>query len=350
MSRQDQSVSDNSTAIQAGGSVIINQGMTPAQMAEVMVTVVTTVKQFTDEARKEVDGRLDDFRNRVLEEFADTTKANSEAFRSPDFQFMLGEAQTAYARSGDSAVRDTLSDIIARRSLVKDASREALTLNDAAARAPRLTTDEFSALSLNYICRNTHYNGLRRPQDLAGMLARVIMPLFEMASEERSVFWHIEAQSLGRLDYLRGADLRDLWSDAYAGLLGKGFSLEQTEGYVNADRLALMKEAFIPCYRDRSKFQPFGLRLEDFRGVCLQKGIVEHEITNIWNLYKGTIPQGSDFWAMLEADVAGISAFARYWDNSPIKALELNSVGIAIAHANAKRVVGFDAPLGIWIK
>jgi hypothetical protein len=38
------------------------------------------------------------------------------------------------------------------------------------------------------------------------------------------------------------------------------------------------------------------------------------------------------------------------WTNTPLKGFKLTSLGIAIGHANARRVVGFDAPLDIWIK
>lgn len=263
---------------------------------------------------------------------------------------MLGEAQTAYARSGDTAVRDTLVDIIARRSKAKNASREALTLNDAAARAPRLTIEEFSTLSLAYICRYTVFNGLQSVSDFNRFLANTIMPLFETVSMESTSFWHIEAQSLGRTNILSGIDLRTSWAQNYGGLLGTGLTMEQARSYMGDGRVDLAEKIVVPCVRDTDKFQPKGQNLKAYLTNCEQSGATEAELSNMWNMHGNTIPQGDAFWSMLEKDVPGIAAFGDFWEKTSIKGLELNSVGIAIAHANAKRVVGLDAPLSIWIR
>ena len=75
------------------------------------------------EANELVEKRLASFREEVLKEFSPAGKGRPEAFREPDFQYLLGDAQIAYARSGDEAVRDTLVDIISRRSLETERNR-----------------------------------------------------------------------------------------------------------------------------------------------------------------------------------------------------------------------------------
>ena len=37
------------------------------------------------------------------------------------------------------------------------------------------------------------------------------------------------------------------------------------------------------------------------------------------------------------------------WENSPLKSFSLTSVGIAIGHANIKRLIGEFSDLSIWI-
>lgn len=151
MTDQDQRVTEGSTALQAARDiVVVHQGISPDKMSEILVSMATQLSLYRDEAMQVVNARMDSFRDEILKRFAEEGQANSAAFRDPDFQYLIGEAQNAYARSGDEAVRDTLVDIIARRSLETGRTRLALTLNDAATKAPFLTAEEFAALSLVY--------------------------------------------------------------------------------------------------------------------------------------------------------------------------------------------------------
>ena len=52
---------------------------------------------------------------------------------------------------------------------------------------------------------------------------------------------------------------------------------------------------------------------------------------------------------MIAPAVPNIADLTKAWEDTPMKSLKLNSVGIAIGHANAARVINFDAPLEIWI-
>jgi polyhydroxyalkanoate synthesis regulator protein len=138
MSRQDQNqrVAEGGEAYQAGRDVVIHNGMSTEQMTEIMVSMARQFSIFQADAMRTVDERLGSFREEVLKTFAEPNRANPEAFRDPDFQYLLNEAQEAYARSGDDVVRDTLVDIIARRSLETGRTRMAMALNDAATRLP----------------------------------------------------------------------------------------------------------------------------------------------------------------------------------------------------------------------
>jgi hypothetical protein len=149
MTRQDQSVDAGGVAMQAGRDVVVHQGISAEQMTEIMVAMGKQVAVFADEARRIADERIAVFRHSILKRFAEPNRADPEAFKEPDFQYLLADAQEAVARSGDEAVRETLVDIVARRSLEKNRSRLALTLNDAATRAANLTQNEFAALLLS---------------------------------------------------------------------------------------------------------------------------------------------------------------------------------------------------------
>jgi hypothetical protein len=123
MTKQDQDVEAGGSAIQAGRDVVIHQGVSPEQMASIMGAMAKQLSAFHNEALQLTNARMDFFQKEILKRFAQPGRANPDAFRDPDFQYLLGDAQEAVARSGDEAVRDTLVDIVARRSLEPTRSR-----------------------------------------------------------------------------------------------------------------------------------------------------------------------------------------------------------------------------------
>ena len=154
MTGQDQRVSDGGQA-QAGPDGAIYGDMSPDQMTKIMVSMAKQLSIFHADAMKIVDERLASFREEVIKTFVQPGRADPNAFRDPDFQYVLNEAQEAYARSGDEALRNTLMNLIARRSLEPKRNRIAVTLNDAVTKAPALTVNEFAELSLVYLVRYT---------------------------------------------------------------------------------------------------------------------------------------------------------------------------------------------------
>ena len=154
MPDQDQQVESGAQAVQAGRDIIY-RGMSSEQMMQIMTAMADQLVIYRSVASEIAQRRCDELRNELIEKFATGRNANPEAFKDPDFQYMVTEAHKAYARSGDGAVRDTLVDVIARRSLETERNRMAITLDEAAIRVPLFGRNEFAALSLAYLVRHT---------------------------------------------------------------------------------------------------------------------------------------------------------------------------------------------------
>lgn len=348
LSKQQQTASSGATAVQAQGPVTINQGLSIPQMTQIMQEVRDVTATYTKEALQRVEARADDFEKTILEKFEDREKTNSEAFRDPDFQMMLRDTQRAYVRSGDQNVKMALADIIARRSLAADNSRLALTLNDAAERAPRLVKIDFSILSLCYLARYTRNQGIGNPAEFAGYVKRILMPFVGEAQPLQAAFWHLEAQSCGRLG-MGEAVLRELWKRTYAGVLGQGITMDMALQAAEESEQEHIKTVLIPCFHDKSLFQPMALSLDIFEERFGHLPISATTLKSVWNAFADTVPNRAKLIDMLKPDVPDIEELFRFWDDTPIKQFELNSVGIAIGHANASRIIDFSADLGIWV-
>jgi hypothetical protein len=347
MSRQDQNVEAGGTALQAGQDIVIHHGVSPEQMSEIMVAIAKTAAMFTKEALDVANARIDDFRDEVLKRFSQDGKADPEAFKDPDFQYLLRDAQEAIARSGDEAVRDTLVDIIARRSMEKTRTRLAITLNDAATKAVNLTHNEFSALSLIYLLRYTLDHSIRNLQTLGAYVENKLMPFAKDVSREESSFWHMQAQSCGNIE-MGVIDLQTIFRRSYGGVLGDGFTREQLEASLPDGKRTVLDGLIIPCLNDASKLQPAAIRFDVLKEMAADKiELTEGELQNVWNLFEGTI---TDIPGRVSSAVVEAPLLFDIWNNTRLKNLSLTSVGIAIGHANATKVVGFDAHLNIWIK
>jgi hypothetical protein len=274
---QKQEAAGGAVAIQSGRDAIIVQGVDSDEMRRIIEDVVAAqLPIYARMAAEIATARLEEFKAGVLDRFAKDDKARNEAFKDPDFVYLLSRAQHAYARSGDPSIRDTLIDLIAERSKQEDRNRLALSLNEAVEKASVLTKNEFAELSLCYTLRYTRNIGVGSMQQFVTYLNKEVMPFLLDISEEHSSYAYLVAQSCVTIS-MGSIELMNIFKLHYAGLLGKGL-------------------------------------------------------------------------AELKPNVPKIDELFRLWKGTPLQNLELTSVGMAIGHANAVRVTGFDADLSIWIK
>jgi len=121
----------------------------------------------------------------------------------------------------------------------------------------------------------------------------------------------------------------------------------QLESHLPDGKKNAMDLIIIPSLHDASKLQPPAITFDVLKLKSAQTGLTEAELQNVWNLFQGTIP---DLKELLKPFVPDIELLFDLWENMALNRFDLTSLGIAIGHANAKRVIGFDAPLNIWIK
>jgi hypothetical protein len=261
---------------------------------------------------------------------------------------MIGDAQEAFARSGDKNVKDVLLDIVARRSKSTTQTREAITLNSAARIATNLTLDEFSNLALVYVLRYT-MRTVRNFNDFCTYFEATVMPLAKTATKEESSIRHIEANACGKNSLITRAGWRDLIIGNYGGVLGTGFDLEAAEERVGEERREYLRSTLIPSFHDPAKFQPKAQVKPHYLETFKDSGLQATELTAVWDLYATTMPEdATQMIARLSAQIPDIKLLNDVWEG--LAGLELTNVGFAIGHAYATRAVNFNAPLNIWIK
>jgi mannitol-1-phosphate/altronate dehydrogenase len=227
VSKQKQSASENSVAVQSGGDTVVTVVVvTPQHMSEVLDQLAAQVTTYTAEAEGTKNQRTAQLSKKILEKFATGKDASPEAFVDPDFQYALSRAHHAYARSGEEAVADTLVGIIARRSMEKTRTRLALSLNIAVDTAAHLTANEFAALSLAFFFRYSRHDKLRNLQELGAMLQKAVAPLLPDITEVQSCYGYLATQSCASISLATFAFERALLIN-YPGLLSSGIDPAQ---------------------------------------------------------------------------------------------------------------------------
>lgn len=307
-------------------------------------------------AKQVVDARLADFEQRILEKFKDSSQADSQAFTDPDFQYVVRSSQHAYARLGDDVVGDVLIDLIAHRSKQQQRSRLSLTLNEAVEKSALLTKNEFAELSLCYLLKHTMNPGIGNLKTFSEFFELHISPLLPDISTEPASYQYLEAQSCGNLAIgvirTQVHDVVQLFRVNYGGIFSKGFDRDLLESHLPDGKKDTLdkKELIIPCLNDPTKLQLKAINKEAFIKSCADSDLSQEQLTNVWNMFEATIWNGEEFLSSVEKHVPDIRKLVDLWGTSNIQNLNLTTVGIAIGHANLKRLSGINADLSTWIK
>lgn len=349
MTRQSQDASDGALAVQSGRDTNI-QGITTEQMRHIIESLAAQLPAYAALAREIVDARLVDLEDRLMLRMAEKSDERTQSFRDPDFLYLVNRAQSAYARSGDETVRDTLVDLIDNRSKQTERNRLTLSLNEAVETASVLTRNEFAALSLCFLLKNTRNHTVLSIDTFINYYETHIDPLIPDMPEDEASYSYIEAQRCGSISVMTH-DLRNILMTSYGGIFNNGFDKWQItdhlpDNYKDAINTLLIR----PCINDHSKMQFDAANKEAFDLILHNIGIEPEIMTNAWNMFTGTFWSEDELLERLNGRIATIDKLFRIWATTPLRNLNLTSTGIAIAHANLVRVADWKSDLSIWIK
>ncbi len=325
-----------------------NIGYSADDMKGIIETLADQVPKFAAIATAIVDARLQTFEDKVMARFGERSTTNSEAFADPDFQYLLSRAQYAYARSGDDKTADILVDLIAQRSMQTQRNRLALSLNDAVEKSAYLTVNEFAELSLAYLLRRTIRQTIVNFPALCEFLKDNAGPFVADISRDDSSYSYLASQSCGSIEMGEILFMQILQS-SYGGFVSSGTELATFEAILGPNHARDFPNILMTCIHDRTKFQVNATN-KDVLGQLLENLNASGKLEPLWEAHSSGFMTKERFIEAATPHYPDVSALVSAWDETPMKSLNLTSVGLAIGFANLKRVTGFEADLGIWIK
>jgi hypothetical protein len=352
MSKQNQLLENSAVGFQAQRDIIVKNGISADELTSILDSHVNYIVAIaTQTARQKAQERVEELTPKIIERITSQPDSSPEALKDPDFHFALFKAQQAYARSGEPDVGEILVDLIGHRVTQGVRTRLALSLNDAIEKVAALTANEFATLSIIYVLRYSRRLDINNYERFIDWLRVSVLPYVADLPDHELSLSHLEAQSCGKIS-LASMEFRNMFIIHYAGVLSKGFDKDEIkkhapEQYGDAlDNPKLIRR----CLHDAGKWQLNALNKEVFSKEAGACGLPQDVIERIWSFFEGTLWSDEEFVSNISQRLPEFSSLSKLWRDTKLAHFEINTVGIAIAHANARRVTTLDADLGIWIK
>lgn len=346
-SRQKQTASEGSTAVQAKGDVIINQGVSVSDVREIALDIFrANLLEYRGVAMEVAARRGEELTDNFLERIQKEHPAGLQQAQTPSFQDDLFAAQKEYAKAGEQDLGELLVDLLVDRSKESERSTLQIVLSESLRVAPKLTTAQTNTLSVVFLCRYV-FNQSPTLAVLSEHLKKCLGPIADAYTTSRSAFNHLAFAGCGTVQVGEWS-IRAGWTRLYSGLFQKGLEQPQIDAAGLPDQL---KELYVgPCINDQTKLQVRILGAETLHQLAEKRVDVKQHQQALENL----LNQGLMDMGVIQQKLDSLAPFMPKlfsdWESSELKSFNLTSVGIAIAHANIKRFAGEFAQLSIWIE
>jgi hypothetical protein len=345
---QAQNVADGSTAIQAGGNVIITKtGLTYSEVRDIALDVYrANFYELAGVAKETAKARAEEITEEFISKLQREHPTGLDKANDPDFQYALFTVQKEYARNGDKELGDLLVDLLVDRSKQEQRDILQIVLNESLSTAPKLTENQLAVLAVMFLFKYTQNTGIGNHQMLGEYLDKHVAPFASKIVKNMACYQHLEFTGCGAIG-LGERSLESTLGMTYQGQFLKGFEAKEISDRgitIGAD-----PRFFIPCLNDTSKFQ-VRANSREFLAEKLEMHSVTPEdgakITALFDVGKMSEKEIKAKCVEIRPYMSGVFDT---WSESAMKNFTLTSVGIAIAHANIKRLVGEFANLSIWI-
>lgn len=343
---QDQAAADGSTAIQAGGDVVIHNGITYTEARQIALDICQShLRELTDQAKQVAQDRAEEVTDAFLEKLMAENPEGIGKAREPGFQFALGTVQKEYARTGDEDLADLLVDLLVDRTKQPNRDLVQIVLDESLATAPKLTEGQLANLAVMFLFKYTQNYGVNSHKALGKYFDDFVRPFAEKLVKSTASFQHLEFTGCG--SSLLSVKLESRIGEIYPGLFVKGVGVQELEDAgLTSD---VYSKFFRTCLNDGQKIQVDAINEEALKKVFEQRGASEEDQEKIKRFLDVNKMNDQEIREKCIEIRDYMENVFDTWSNSGMTSFRLTSVGIAIAHANIKRLVGKFADLSIWI-
>jgi len=300
---------------------------------------------YKNESREEVQRRFGEMQRDLLTRIADFDDAELGAFRDPDVQALLTEAQVSYARSGRDDVKRTLVDLIAARCSTEPGGLQAVVTTEAVEVVRKITRGGIAILTVSFLVTRVQNEGLNSLADLDVWARQNISPFLPDVPVNRAEFEHLASTGTAIID-IGERSLVSILPKRYPGLFQRGLSREE----ISDDIWELQEKngnLFRQCLNNEEKIQVLALNADVARSRFGRSGapdVMDRYVELLESNLVGNVEQ------FIRERLPAWSEILDTWNRSElIGHTNLTSVGVAIAHCNWTNTMKVSTPLSVWI-
>lgn len=346
MSKQEQQSGDNSTNIQAN-EIVVHQGLSYSDVREVALDIFrANFYELVGKAHEIASARAAEITEDFLKKLQSENPSGFSKAEDPAFQRALFTVQQEYASTGDKDLGDLLVDLLVDRSKHEQRDILQIVLNESLSTAPKLTNDQLAALAIIFLFKYTQNYGVGNHQKFGEYLDNHVLPFADKLSKSGSCYQHLEYSGCGSIG-MGEVMLAQILKNTYQGLFLKGF--DAAEVAQKEISVGLDQRFFIPCLNDMSKLQVKYVNKEALEKFLVIHSIVQEDRAKIISLFDQGLMSDEEVINKRISIRPYMEQVFSTWASSSMKNFTLTSVGIAIGHANIKRLVGEFVNLSIWI-
>lgn len=290
--------------------------------------------------------RAEEITDKFLADLMDRNPDGLQNAEDPDLQYAIFSMQRDYARTGDKELGDILVDILVDRAKESNRSILQIVLNESLQVAPKLTKNQLDVLSIIFNVKYTKYGRLVNLGSLRHYLDYRVSPFVESLMKNAACYQHLVYAGCGSIS-IGSAKIEEIFRKTYPGIFAKGFPESEISEILTSNPAS--RQMFTQCLRDPQLLQVNAIDEETIRNraknINLQDATTE-KLVQLQNQYLMSQGEVKDY---LKSAHICMEKLFDVWDNSYMKNMTLTSVGIAIGHANIRRVTKETDDLSIWI-
>ncbi|MFD4591291.1 LPO_1073/Vpar_1526 family protein [Streptomyces rubiginosohelvolus] len=343
--KQTQRAGDNTNNYQAESITITGVSYTEAK--EIALDVFrANALELSHIARRTAEERVEEITEKIFEKLMQRAPKAIQAVTDPGIQRAIFRVQEEYACSGEETLGDVLVDMLVDRARSQEADLQQIALNEAIKTAPKLATHHFTVLATLLLVGRTQFSGIRTLPQLHAKLNTVVAPATEGLRVTEGDLRHLQYAGCLSIDTLE-KPFSHIFSVTYPALFTKGFTRDE----INEPHKNIGLPAIMPCLRDGARFQVSAMNKDVLnKSMIPEQGLEEHadELSRLMDL---NLMSAEEIQEEISALHPNLRNLANVWSSSRMPNCELTSVGIVVAHANARRILGeeFTAGLDVWL-
>jgi hypothetical protein len=345
---QRQSGGEGSSNFQAGGDLVIRQGLSADEVRDIALDVFSrNFLELRGLAEDVALARAEKITNDFLGKLADSNPGAMANAADPDMQRSLFNAQREYACSGDDDLELALVDLLVDRAGESQPGMRRIVLNEAITAAPKLPIGQRRALAFAFLVRHASFIGALSLEALHEEYFRSAMaPLAEELPRNQAAFQHIEYVGAGTVS-MGSVSFAAAMARKQRPWFTRGFSRDE----VPLEVADLMNDAeiAIPCLRDPDRLQLRVANEETLAELLATRGRTGAE-PQLLALFNAGAMSDEEVRREIEERTPELRDGIDAWETTSLKQLNLTTVGIAIGHGYWRRVTGIDAPLSIFLR